>query len=218
VAISYDELLAALQDVPGEFEPGELVFLALTSKPELTIRDRLVWLLAKRGHRVAREWRKRCDLAVLDETGEPYAVIESKAAYGHDTTWHWKDKHHKIRSSIGATTPLDAELRGDAEKTLGLCGSGDGYLLVTLMHRFDTVPREKRELIAESDRPLVESGVAEANILRYLAPLGPVSEAVDLGEGDLEGIRVKVRSWLCGPVYALETWRAAETATVADVL
>jgi hypothetical protein len=210
-AITPDELLAALVDVREEYEPGELAYLALTSKSELGIRDRLAWILTRQGRRVGREWRARCDLAVLDESGEPYVVLESKAAYGHDTTWHWKDKHHKIRASIGATTPLDAELRGDAEKALRVVGSGDGYLLVTLMHRLDAVPRAKRELISEAHRPLVDPAVAEANILRYLAPLGPVSDAVDLAEGDIEGIRVIVRSWLCGPVQRLETWRTSPT-------
>jgi len=31
------------------FEPNELAYLALTSKPELPIRDRLAWQLVKAG-------------------------------------------------------------------------------------------------------------------------------------------------------------------------
>jgi hypothetical protein len=74
------ELVRALGNV--EFEEHELAYLALTSKPELHFRDRLAWQLDKdvgtKGFGVAREWR-RIDLAVLDENGDPQALVQAKA-------------------------------------------------------------------------------------------------------------------------------------------
>lgn len=212
-----DELLTALGQVPGEFEPGELAYLALTSKPELAIRDRLAWVLVKRGHRVVREWRERCDLAVLGEDGEPLAVLESKASYGHDTTWGWNPKYRAIRDRLGASNALDAALRSDAEKVLRLAGSGAGYLLVTVMHRHDRVPAHLVELVAEARRPVVDPERAERNLLEYLAPLGEISPAVDLGNGDVEGVRVSVRCWICGPVLPFERWAVVAGGTATTV-
>ncbi|MGX1886913.1 hypothetical protein [Streptomyces sp. NPDC055287] len=82
----------ALQKACSSFAPDELAYLALTSKPEHPIRDRLAWLLHTElpGHIAAREWspngaRGRTDLAVLDEaTHEPLALLELKAAYTFD--------------------------------------------------------------------------------------------------------------------------------------
>jgi len=66
------------------YEPGELSFLAATSKIELPIRDRLSWQLQKylSGLDVVREWN-RTDIAILREE-EPLALIELKAMYAFD--------------------------------------------------------------------------------------------------------------------------------------
>ena len=60
----------SLQASAKSFAAGELAYLALTSKVELPIRDRLAWCLhtSLPNRVVAREW-KRCDLAVLDDDG-----------------------------------------------------------------------------------------------------------------------------------------------------
>jgi hypothetical protein len=53
-----------------EADPDELAYLALTSKPEFQIRDRLAYRLHHQldemNRRVAREWH-RVDLALLDQ-------------------------------------------------------------------------------------------------------------------------------------------------------
>jgi hypothetical protein len=89
---------------------------------------------------------------------------------------------------------------------LRLAGSGDAYVLVTVMHRLDKVPAPFRELIAEGGRPVVNPPVAEGNIVNYLASLGDVSPAIDLAHGTFVGIQITVRSWLCGPILPLERW------------
>lgn len=92
---SWAELVAQnLQALGEDFRPNELAYLALTSKVEATIRDRLAYrlhqhLAEKRSHlAVAREWqvfnRKRFDLAVVTDTSRPRLLLEAKAMYSFD--------------------------------------------------------------------------------------------------------------------------------------
>lgn len=91
-AITSDLLTDALGAACRSFAPGELAYLALTSKPEHAVRDRMAWVLhtGMPGCVTAREWgpgggRARSDLAVLDEIShEPLAILEMKAAYTFD--------------------------------------------------------------------------------------------------------------------------------------
>lgn len=65
----------------------ELSHLALTSQAEHVVRDRLAWALSKHRFPVARDWRDRGDLAVLDDDRGAYSALELKATCTHDTTW-----------------------------------------------------------------------------------------------------------------------------------
>ena len=78
----------AMSRLGDEFEKGELAYLALTSKVENPIRDRLAYSLQRRfGEEgniyVAREWTeqiRRVDIAVLDGR-IPRLLLEIKAMY-----------------------------------------------------------------------------------------------------------------------------------------
>ncbi|MBA0125529.1 hypothetical protein H0B56_08250 [Haloechinothrix sp. YIM 98757] len=75
----------AVAGLTDAFEPGELAFLAVTSKAELPIRDRLAWCLAQdlgEAFIVTREWR-RADLAILAGSNV-VAQVEAKALYSFD--------------------------------------------------------------------------------------------------------------------------------------
>src|SRR5438105_184489 len=101
------DLIAGLRDAAASFDPGELAYLALTSKVEHAVRDRLAWALSKRGHCVAREWR-RTDLAVLDEAGDPRAALEAKATYTHDVRWGMtRTQFAELQTASGGTTVLE---------------------------------------------------------------------------------------------------------------
>jgi hypothetical protein len=67
---------------------NELAFLALTSKVELPVRDRLSFAIAQmleaEGSLVSREWKERVDIAVLSSSREPEALIELKCMYSFD--------------------------------------------------------------------------------------------------------------------------------------
>lgn len=94
-----DEILAALNGVGARFAPNELAYLALTSKVEGPIRDRMAFALHEAvgaRHLVAREWdpvgrgeevrdgRARIDLAILTPEQAPLALLELKAMYSFD--------------------------------------------------------------------------------------------------------------------------------------
>ncbi|MFJ1598605.1 hypothetical protein [Streptomyces sp. NPDC088261] len=92
VDITAQLLTRALHKAGESFAPNELAYLALTSKPEHPLRDRMAWVLhtGLPGCIAAREWsphgdRARTDLAILDEsTHEALALVETKAAYTFD--------------------------------------------------------------------------------------------------------------------------------------
>jgi hypothetical protein len=78
-------LEGALSSVGGAFAQNELAYLALTSKAELPVRDRVAWNLQMtlgKPFVVSREWR-RADIAVL--LGDvPLVQVEAKALYAFD--------------------------------------------------------------------------------------------------------------------------------------
>lgn len=93
--MDYSELignaLRELEDPKIGFRPGELAYLALTSKPELAIRDRLAFQLHEKlkqnGFSVSREYsledHKRADIAVLpgkDSKRPAIGLIELKVS------------------------------------------------------------------------------------------------------------------------------------------
>ncbi len=74
-----------------EFSQNELAYLAVTSKIEFPIRDRLAYRLVKRlaseglsvRRAVAREW-KRFDLAIVNDAQRAELLLEAKAWYTDD--------------------------------------------------------------------------------------------------------------------------------------
>lgn len=81
-ALQYQPLLLdVLNRLSDGFEPDELAYLALTSKPEFVIRDatafQLYRQLTPKGLLVAREWR-HSDIAIL-ENDAPAAIVELKS-------------------------------------------------------------------------------------------------------------------------------------------
>jgi hypothetical protein len=97
------ELSEAVQSVGALYEPDHLAYMAVTSKPELPIRDALAWRLHQQvgaEYLVAREWHRH-DLVALDSNEEPVMVLEAKA---YITANH----AHGMRDAD--VTALDADL------------------------------------------------------------------------------------------------------------
>lgn len=101
--ILHDEL----KGIHELFEPDELAYLALTSKVELPIRDRLAFALYRRldQNLVAREWN-RVDLAVLADDGKTAEMLlEAKALYTFDLIGDdaWVDRYpQKVRRDVAS--------------------------------------------------------------------------------------------------------------------
>ncbi|MFR9675868.1 hypothetical protein [Streptomyces sp. TR02-1] len=195
----------ALARAGDHMDPGELAYLALTSKPELAIRDRLAWQLHKLVPRavVAREWRApgapgrdRTDLAVLDPAGRrPLLLLELKAAY----TFDFASDH---LSSAGA---YRERVAGDLDKAYQAAGGQESvalYGLLLLIHPHGvpadvpgTVkygPDISRSLRGRDPGELREAAVKRAG--EGLRELGPVWSG-SLRGGSAFGVRVSVE-WL----------------------
>ena len=81
-----NEIIRALKGIGASFAPNELAYLALTTKVEGPIRDKLAFSLhgaVGSDHLVAREWN-RVDIAILTPTQVPRALLELKAMYSFD--------------------------------------------------------------------------------------------------------------------------------------
>ena len=169
-----------------QFEPNELAYLALTSKPELQLRDRLGYRLFRRGLIAAREWR-RGDLVILEE-GKPVAILESKAAYTFDM----------LRTAMGGH---ETAIREDMSKARNLAPSAEIFSLVILTHVLNPVPSKLRGLVkySQSIAIIADQETARANLDACLAKLGPTQRR-EFGDGEAFGVRVAVEGWLCGPV------------------
>jgi hypothetical protein len=108
-------IVSALSRAAESFAPDELAYLALTSKVEHAVRDRLAWALqTELGDAVvAREW-KRCDLAILDDLAVPLALIEAKAMYSFDAGSAARSRYLAwIGNDIRKARVLDQSSRAD---------------------------------------------------------------------------------------------------------
>jgi hypothetical protein len=101
-------LLSALSSLETAFQEDELAYLSLTSKAEHAVRDRLAFSLhlklRDQGLSVAREWKDRVDLAILDAGGSPLCIVKLKSFFSFDA---------KNRTRVPVLGP---SLRKDLEK------------------------------------------------------------------------------------------------------
>ncbi len=104
-------LPAIIKDLSSKFQNDELAFLALTSKIEFQLRDKIAFELQKEltdEYLVCREWKpkgsnQRIDLAVLNKvTNKMECLIEFKAQsvikYSKEFSDHFKKDVAKMRS------------------------------------------------------------------------------------------------------------------------
>ncbi|WP_148081853.1 hypothetical protein [Streptomyces botrytidirepellens] len=207
--ITADLLVSALDKVGASFAPGELAYLALTSKPELPIRDRLAWALhTELPHCVvAREWkaaglpgRARTDLAVLDGPGRhPLALLEAKAAYTFDFAGEHRQAAAAYTQRVSddlAKARLAAQGRPVAAYALMLLTHPMGTLvdLPGVIKYYADISRSVRSYTAEGLRAL--AGRTACTIFQELGPIRTGS----LQGGVAFGTEVSVDYWLIGPV------------------
>lgn len=80
--VDFSQLIdTSISELENELYEHELAYLAMTSKVELPLRDKLAYILHKNvaaNFFVAREW-DRIDVAILDSHYTPHCLIEFKA-------------------------------------------------------------------------------------------------------------------------------------------
>jgi hypothetical protein len=111
------EIIKIVTEIQDEFRTDELAYLAITSKIEHALRDRIAFSLHKLhqdNYLICREWckdRKRTDLAILGiKDTKPKLLIEFKArsvpGYSNRDTNHLLDDLKKMAVVADEKTPL----------------------------------------------------------------------------------------------------------------
>jgi hypothetical protein len=201
-------LRSEMAGVSKAFDEDELAYLAITSKVEHPIRDRLAYRL----HRalwptavVAREWF-RTDLAILSPGVPPYplALLEAKATMTFDLAYGMVDTHWVARA---VRSDLEKASRRAVERT-------EIYALVLVVHPETPFPRSLGHNVAK-----YLPGVAQAfsnfqtsakirtlaahSLRANLSSLGPLSLGSMPG-GSAFGVDVSLDWWLLGPVSPVD--------------
>ncbi|HVV12054.1 hypothetical protein [Amycolatopsis sp.] len=189
---------AAAAGLNEAFEPGELAFLAVTSKAELPIRDRLAWRVAQdlgEAFVVTREWR-RADLAILAGSNV-VAQVEAKALYSFDVL-----REAGRRKYLGY-------LRADRAKMQALAPS-DRYLLSVITDvRGEIRPELKRHVVKYAPGIMTAASSYGADAVRSLATARWLEDVktefgettvIHLDGGQVWGLDVNVDVFLTGPL------------------
>lgn len=192
-----ETLATELRRLQESFAPDELAYLALTSKVEFVVRDRLAFRLYRRfgagGDLVAREWRRR-DLAVL-RNGVPTLLVEVKAMYSFDA-----GKTASLRQFREA-------VRNDCRKALRQAVAGtEVYALLLVTHpkancgsALEGVVKYRRgiERAAAHGIPEVREEARRAIAKAFAGE--PVALHDTLAAGTAFGVPVCIDYWLFGP-------------------
>lgn len=163
-----DAMAATLSEAESSFEANELAYLALTSKVELPIRDRVAWhlqLALGNDYVVSREWR-RADIAVLRQN-VPLVQVEAKAMYAFD-----------LLSAISRAKYL-AKLTSDGRKMASLAPGCDAYLLALVTHVDGSIATHLRQHVVK-----YSSGIRGA-LSRQGSAAVVLSKSRELWEADL---------------------------------
>ena len=154
-------ILDALKDSRWQGDDGELAYLALTSKVEQPFRDRLAWIIQKKncdsGSIVAREWKARIDLAVLDSSKAPLALIELKAMHAFDLHTHGGSR--AFRSAVDEDSRKLARFRAAHALSQAAC-----ITLVTVT-ACDSHPAKEFEGIVKYRSKIENAGIVSAQAL-----------------------------------------------------
>jgi hypothetical protein len=196
-------LIEELDRLGEEFRPDELAYLALTSKAEGPLRDRLAFALHRRlwpTWVVAREHPARTDLSVLaPDDGRPLALLEAKAFYTFDAA-----NDEKCASYIDTIAADVAKAHAQA------LAKTDVFALALVTHplavgKLPTGVMKYERGIAGAIRDHGTANavrqIARRRLCEGLAKLGPLSVG-SLAAGEALGVEVEVLHFLIGPVAA----------------
>ena len=113
----HKKILAAIKLLSSSFNKDEIAYLALTSKIENPIRDKIAYIFHSelcKGDLISREWdtgtNKRVDLAILDKDSQPKCLIEFKAHSSLKKEEGYKDCVKNELNKLANVPGQDAEL------------------------------------------------------------------------------------------------------------
>ncbi len=111
------KIIAAIEGLSSKFDTDELAYLALTSKIENPIRDKIAYIFHSELYKkalICREWKtsknKRVDLAILDTQNRPKCLIEFKAHSAIGREKNYKDWLTKELNKIANAATENTEL------------------------------------------------------------------------------------------------------------
>jgi hypothetical protein len=196
-----EALTDTLSEISQTFAQDELAYLALTSKAELPVRDRIAWrlqLALGEKYVVSREWR-RADIAIL-RGDVPVIQIEAKALYAFDVL------------SDRSRTRFIQRLAADGLKMAALVPEGTAFLLALITHIDGAIePHLQSHVVKYSsgirgavaakggDAGLVRSSARtywEAELDRFHAPW----QRFEIEAGRHWGMHVDIDAYLVGPL------------------
>jgi hypothetical protein len=197
-------LATSLAQLGETFGQDELAYLALTSKPELPIRDRLAWHMQSSlgdSFIVSREWR-RADLAVLNHD-VPVLQVEAKAMYAFD-----------VLSNVSRLKYV-SKLVADGSKMAALAPQSAAYLLALITHVHGHVPAHLRKHVVKYSGGIMAALASQggdggqvavkARVLweSELHSFGAAWKRFTLEGGQQWGLHVQVDAYLVGPRPAI---------------
>jgi hypothetical protein len=186
------------------FAADELAFLALTSKIELPIRDRLAYALFRRVPelRVTREWR-RVDLAVLSPDGKspPVLLLEAKALYTFDLVGEdaWVRRYPEMVQRDLEKLRLTKDLPSEAQLfSLILATHPTASINPGLQQVAKYSPGVSKAVAALGDADAV-AHEADRTLRSHLGHLGAIHHD-EINAGEAYGVPLAIHYWLVGPV------------------
>lgn len=200
-------LAQAVDGLRHAFDPNDLAYLSLTSKPEFVIRDRIAIRLHTElwpRSQVAREWRPaakgswRSDLAVLNpENGEPLLLLEAKAMYTFDAIKKSREQY-----------PLLVEQ--DISKSFHYASTSTlVYGLLIAVHPKTAIPKEAIPAVKYAAQVNASLRRREQDALRReaiayldqrLRRIGPLTSKGSIPAGQAFGVHADLLCWLIGPI------------------
>jgi hypothetical protein len=181
------------------FGPNELAYLALTSKPEFAVRDKLAFYLhnalSENEYIVAREW-KRSDLVVL-LAGKPQVIVELKAMY-----------HFNVLNGATKPHPYQSRVEADVQKALRLAEpETEVYALLLSTHPHSSFSFSLSGVIkylSHINRAYQQIQTQEEIRERAIRHVQEWFDGAEVTTGTIEGgtafgARVDVDYWLVGP-------------------
>lgn len=205
--MSYKSLIfETLQNIKSDFKEDELAYLALTSKVEFPLRDRLAFQLHEKlfdqGLSVSREWtprkqrRKRFDLAILSQN-RPVVIIEMKAMYSFDAVKRSNKK--KYATAIKDDVRRAKEVADNATEIFAI-------LLVThptrqIDKRFSDVVKylpQVNSVYGSDGSPEKALEIARQNIYKDLKNLKNIKDG-EIPGGTAFEVATLVYFWMMGP-------------------